>query len=132
MTKCGKQRAGQTPRGGTDWSEPIDVAEEPGRLDREVFQKLGIDCPRTDCDGHGVRADALCVKRDLRVKARCADQDIIRQIVCAGASDAEVDREGSRADSPSRPDYRRVLGGNIGLLDSGADDGLDRGAQQSF
>ncbi len=41
-----------------------------------------------------------------------------------GSSDAGTDRGVALADGPSGPNDRRAPGGNLGTLDSRADDGL--------
>ncbi len=51
-------------------------------------------------------------------------------LVCLGACDAGTDRGFARADGPSRPDGRGALGGNLGPLDSRADDRLHGRSQQ--
>jgi hypothetical protein len=55
-------------------------------------------------------------------KGRPACQDAVRQRVRVGASDWGIDRGVVRTDGPSGPDHLGAVGGNLGPLNSRADD----------
>ncbi len=43
---------------GPAGANTVDVAQEPGELDGEGNPKVGVDGPRTACDGHGLPGEA--------------------------------------------------------------------------
>ncbi len=58
MTRSVLRQAGPTLGGWRIAANPVEVAHEPGPLDRERSPKLGVDGPGTVCDGHGLRHEA--------------------------------------------------------------------------
>ncbi len=120
---CRRREAG--PAG----ADALDVAQEPGELDGEGSPKVGVDDPRTVCDGHGLR-DEAGASRHLRAEGCRGGQETVSKLVRLGAGDEGANRRTARADGPSCPDGRRAFGRNLGPLDLRADDRLHGGSQQ--
>ena len=107
----------------------MDVAEEPGELDGEGNPEVGVDGCGTVRDGYGLR-DEAGASRHLSMEGCGRSQEAVRELVRVGPGDEGTNRGVARADGPSRSDDRRALGGNLGPLDSRADDRLHGGTQQ--
>ena len=107
----------------------MDVAQEPGELDREGNPEVGVDGPGTVCDRHGLR-DEVGASRHLRAEGRRGGQEAVPKLVRLGAGDAGANRRTPRADGSSGPNGRGSFGGNLGPLDSRSDDRLHGGSQQ--
>ena len=90
---------------------------------------MGVDGPGTVCDKHGL-PDAAGASRHLCTEGCRGGQKAVPKLVRLGARDAGQNRRAARADGLSCPDGRRALEGNLGPLDSRADDRLHGGAQQ--
>jgi hypothetical protein len=114
-----------------DESPPADttVTYHEGELDGKGSPQVGVDGPGTVCDGHGLRDEAGAA-RHPRAEGRRGGQEAVPKLVRLGAGDEGTNRRTARADGPSCPDARRAFGGNLGPLDSRADDRLHGGAQQ--
>ena len=105
------------------------MAEEPGKLDGEGNPEVGVDGSGTVCNGHSLR-DEAGASRYLPMEGCGRSQEAVRELVRVGPGDEGTNREVARTDGPCRSDDRRALGGNLGPLDSRADDGLHGGTQQ--
>ncbi len=114
---------------GPAGADAVDVAQEPGELDREGNPEVGVDGPGTVCDRPRLR-DEAGASRHLRAEGCRGGQETVSKLVRLGAGDKGANRRTARADGPSCPDDRGALGGNLGPLDSRSDDRLHGGSQQ--
>jgi hypothetical protein len=115
-----------TPGGGIG---PLDEAQEPGELDGKGDREIGVDGLGTVCDGHGLQ-DEAGASRHIRADGCRGCQEAVPKMVHLGARDARTNRRTARAYGPNRLDDRRAPRGNLGSLDSRADDQFLGRAQQ--
>ena len=110
-------------------ADAVDVAQEPGELDRKRSLEVGVDGSGTMCDRHRLR-DEAGASRHLPMKGRGGCQENIRELVRLGEGDAGKTWGPAWADDPRCSDELGAPRGKLGPLDPRPNDQLHGRTQQ--